>query len=560
MRRRKVVVLAVVAAALAVAAAPALADLKLPSVIGSHMVLQRGINLPIWGWAEPGEAVTVAIAGQSVATKADAQGKWRVVLKPLKPGDPLEMTLTGKKPTPKPKPDELKLEEAPVHTVKLANILVGDVWVCSGQSNMQMSVQGCNNAKRDIAAATFPKIRLFSVRLVTKPTPQADCQGSWKECAPASVPGFSAVGYYFGREIHKRLDVPIGLINTSWGGTPAESWTERSFLEAHDECLPILARWFRRVEAYPEAKKKYDETIANWAEIVKKAKMDRKPAPRRPRDPNPFNSSHYPSGLYNAMIAPLVPFGIKGAIWYQGESNAGRAYQYRVLFPAMIQSWRKVWAQGDFPFFWVQLANFLQVDDQPKGDPWPELREAQAMTLSLPNTGRAVIIDIGEARDIHPKNKQDVGRRLALSALKVAYGQDLVHSGPVYDTMTVEGAKARIKFKSIGGGLVAPPFKDPVTPDGPTLQKCYGVADPAKLRPKSEVLGFAIAGEDKKFVWAQATIEGDCVVVSSDKVAKPVAVRYGWSNNPICNLTNKEGLPASPFRTDDWPGVTLKNR
>ncbi len=537
MVRRKVVALVV---ALSVAGI-AFADVSLPAIFGNGMVLQREINLPVWGKADPGEKVTVAIAGQKATATADKAGKWLVRLKPLKTGGPLEMTVQGK------------------NTIKLTDILVGDVWVCSGQSNMAFQVRAAYNAQKDIASANFPKIRLFTVNRAVAQTPMDDCKGSWAHCTPQTVPGFSAVGFFFGREVHKRLGIPIGLIHTSWGGTPAEAWTERSFLEAHAETLPILARWKRVVERYSEEVKRHEARMAAWREAVKKAKAEGKRPPRPPRRPVGPNHPHYPSGLYNAMIAPLVPFGIKGAIWYQGESNASRAYQYRVLFPAMIQSWRKAWGQGDFPFLFVQLANFKAVDVQPRDDAWPELREAQTMTLSLPNTGMAVIIDIGEGRDIHPKNKQTVGYRLALAGLRVAYGQNIVHSGPLYESMSVEGNKVRIKFKNVGGGLVALPFKDPVTPHGPSLAKRFG-RDIKGLRPQSEVLGFAIAGADKKFVWAKAKIEGDRIVVWSEKVAKPVAVRYAWENNPICNLYNKEELPASPFRTDDWPGVTINNR
>lgn len=537
MRRRGMVALAL----LVVVAGVAGADVKLPAVFGNGMVLQRDTNLPVWGKADPGEQVTVAVADQKATTKADKTGKWIVRLKPLKVGGPLEVTVQGK------------------NTIKLTDVLVGDVWVCSGQSNMQFQVRSANNAEKDIAGANFPRIRLFQVKRVVAQVPRDDCEGSWSHCTPQTVPSFSAVGFFFGREVHKRLGVPIGLIHTSWGGTPAEAWTERSFLEAHPETLPILARWMRVLERYSEELKRHEERMAAWREAVKKARAAKKQPPRPPRGPAGPRHPHYPSGLYNAMVAPLVPFAIKGAIWYQGESNAGRAYQYRVLFPAMIQSWRKAWGQGDFPFLFVQLANFRGVDPEPRDNPWPELREAQQMTLSLPKTGMAVIIDIGAASNIHPRNKQTVGYRLALAGLKVAYGQNIVYSGPVYASMTIEGNKARVKFKSVGGGLVALPFKDPVLPNGPTLAKRFG-RDIKGLRPESEVLGFAIAGQDKKFVWAKARIEGDAVVVWSEKVAKPVAVRYAWENNPICNLYNKEGLPASPFRTDTWPGVTVNAR
>jgi len=543
-------------------AASALADVKLPAVFGNNMVLQRDVKVPVWGAAEPGEPVTVTFRDQKLTAKANAKGKWTVHLKPL---EALSPVYAVDRP---PKPDERGVQ--PIdnevltvqgkNTIKLTNVLVGDVWVCSGQSNMAMSVRGSRSASKEIAEAKYPRIRLFSVRRTVALRAQADCEGSWSECSPKAVAGFSAVAYFFGRELHKKFGVPIGLIHTSWGGTPAEAWTDRPALEAEPDLLPILARWLRHLENYFEAKKHYEEKLAKWQEAVKKARAEKKRPPRRPRAPIGPNHPHYPSGLYNAMIAPLIPYGIKGAIWYQGESNAGRAYQYRKLFPAMIQGWRKAWKQGDFPFLFVQLANFMKVEAEPKDAPWPELREAQTRTLALPNTAMAVIIDVGEARNIHPKNKQDVGKRLALAAFKVAYGQDIVHSGPTYESMKVEGNKVRIRFKHAGGGLVAKPFTGLVTGHGPTLEKRFGRAITPDLRPKTEVLGFAIAGGDRKFVWANARIDGNTIVVSSPQVPKPVAVRYAWSNNPVCDLYNKEGLPACPFRTDDWPGVTVNNR
>jgi len=525
--------------ALAALASAAMADVKLPPLIGDNMVLQRGIKATIWGTADQGEQVTVSIGSQKATATPGADGTWAVKLEPLDAGGPLELTVAGK------------------NTLTLKNVLVGDVWVCSGQSNMQMNLGGCANAKAEIEKADCPKIRLFQVRLTVAAEPQTETQGAWAECSPKSVPGFTGVGYFFGRDLQKDLGIPIGLIQSAWGGTPAESWTTRPTMEANPELKPMLDRWTAAVAAYPETKKKHDEQLAAWKAAAEKAKAEGKNPPQQPRGPNdPAKNPSMPSGLYNANIHPLIRYAIKGAIWYQGESNAGRSYQYRVLFPAMIADWRKAWGQGDFPFFWVQLANFMAVDKEPAESGWAELREAQTMTLSLPATGQAVIIDIGEARDIHPKNKQDVGRRLELAALKVAYAKDTVASGPVYDSMKVDGAKAILKFKDVGGGLAAPALKDPVTENGPTLEKCFGVALTPELRPKTDVYGFAIAGDDKKFVWADAKIEGDTVVVTSDKVAKPVAVRYAWGNNPICNLYNKEGLPACPFRTDDWPGVT----
>ena len=572
MARRGQIVVALVVA-LVVCAAPAWADVALASVLGEHMVLQQGKTVPVWGTAEAGEAVSVALCGQTAKATAGADGTWKVELAPLKAGGPFEMTVKGK------------------NAIALKNVLVGEVWVCSGQSNMAMSVGRCFNAKEEAAAAKFPQIRLFKVKNVIADKPLDSTEGQWAECSPQTAPGFSGVGFFFGRKLHQELKVPIGLINTSWGGTPAEAWTSRPTLDAAAELKPILDRWDEVKAKYPAALKAYQEgPLKKWEERVaplrkavaaaQKAQREAKTPEakkaaanalrtaqaslrkvRRPRGPRGHESPHRPSSLYNGMIAPLLPMAIQGAIWYQGESNAGRAYQYRLLFPTMIKDWRKSFAQGDVSFYWVQLANFLKIDAEPKADPWPELREAQFMTLALPKTGEAVIIDVGAFNDIHPRNKQTVGLRLALNALAKDYGQKIVCSGPRYDSMKVEGSKVRISLKHVGGGLVAPAFTDPVTPCGPALQKRFGVDDPAAQRPKAQVLGFAVAGEDKVFVWAdEAVIEGGCVVVSSSKVAKPVAVRYGWSNNPICNLYNTAGLPACPFRTDDWPCVTADNK
>ena len=558
-------VLVVVLAAAVVCAVPAMADVKLPAVIGSNMVLQQGAKLPVWGKADPGEQVTVTLCGNKAVAKADAAGAWKVVLPALKAGGPFEMMVAGK------------------NTLKLTNVLVGEVWVCSGQSNMAMSVRGSWNSKEEIAKADYPKIRLLNVGRKTSDKPLDDIKGSWAECSAKSVGHFSAAGYFFGRKLHKELNVPIGLINSSWGGTPAEAWTSRPTLEATPESKPILERWDKIVANYPAAMEKFKATkLPKLKEALKKANEALKAAQalpasptkgqavakarrnvwmtrRRMRGPTGPNNPHRPASLYNGMIAPLVPFAIKGAIWYQGESNASRAYQYRAVFSQMIQDWRKQWQQPDQAFYWVQLANFRGVIKQPAGSDWAELREAQSMALALPNTGEAVIIDIGEARDIHPKNKQDVGRRLALSALGVTYGRKICYSGPVYASHAVEGATVRVEFKHQCGGLVVKPFTDPVTPDGPSLEKRFGV-DVKGMRPESQVIGFQIAGADKKFVWAEAKIDGSSIVVSSPKVAAPVAVRYAWEVNPICNLYNKAGLPASPFRTDKWTGVTVDRK
>jgi sialate O-acetylesterase len=499
-------------------AGTAWADVRLPAVIGDNMVLQRGQKVPIWGWAQPGEEITVAVSWNNMrwSAPADKDGKWRFEVTPPSAGGPYEMTVSGK------------------NSMIIKNILVGEVWVCSGQSNMQMSVRQSANAEQEIAAANYPNIRLFSVQRKVAEQPQSDCLGSWQQCTPQTVADFSAVAYYFGRDLHKELGVPIGLIHTSWGGTPAEAWTSRQALEAEQDFAPILQRYDDAVAKYPQAKKEYDQKLAAWQEAVEKAKAEGGRPPNRPGEPFGPGHPHAPAGLYNAMIAPLIPHGIAGAIWYQGESNAGRAYQYRKLLPAMINNWRKDWGRGDFAFLIVQLANFMATKPEPGDSEWAELREAQLLTLALPNTGMAVIIDIGDANDIHPKNKQDVGKRLALWALAKTYGKNPVYSGPIYKSMKVDGNKVILEFNHVGGGLVA------------------GGGGPLR--------GFAVAGTDRKFLWADAQIDGNTVAVSSDKVAEPVAVRYAWADNPVCNLYDKEGLPASPFRTDDWPGVTVDRK
>ncbi len=498
-----------------VSAAPSQADVRLPAVIGDNMVLQGGGRVSFWGWADPNEEVEIRMSWSDAVAQIQAEedGTWDLRMPAPEFGGPYEMTFKGK------------------NTIELKNILVGEVWVCSGQSNMQWTVQNSANAEQEIAAARYPKIRLFSVARKVADSPQPDCEGQWVECSPETIPGFSAVAYFFGRRLHKDLDSPVGLIHTSWGGTPAEAWTSAETLKDNPEFEPILKRYEQAVANYPQALVKYREDVQKWEEDAEKAKAEGARAPQRPRAPFGPGHPHSPSGLYNAMIAPLIPYTIKGAIWYQGESNASRAYQYRSLFPAMIKSWWENWGEGDFPFLFVQLANFMKVEEDPGESAWAELREAQTMTLDLPNTGMAVIIDIGEADDIHPKNKQDVGNRLALWALAKAYFKDVVYSGPLYSFMNVRGDEIVLHFQHIDGGLVA-------KGDGP-------------------LKGFAIAGEDRKFVWADAKIEGETVVVRSDQVAKPVAVRYAWANNPVCNLYNEAGLPASPFRTDGWPGVTV---
>ncbi len=503
------------------------ADVKLPAIFGDHMVLQQDSKLPVWGWADPGEAVTVSAAGQKAAATAGQDGKWTVKLEAIKVTDqPIELTVAGK------------------NTLTLKDVLVGDVWVCSGQSNMEFALANAHNAATEVTQANYPKIRLFKVAKKIAFEPQADCQGKWEVCTPESARGFSAVGYFFGKELHQTFGKPIGLVGTYWGGTPAQAWTSLSGLQSQPS-LDCFIDGFNRVQNnLAKIKEQYEkEILPKWQQAYDRWKADaqaqrknnKNATPSRPplKPSDPTQSPHIPTVLNNGMIAPLIPYAIKGAIWYQGESNAGNPI-YRTLFPAMIADWRKSWGQGDFPFLFVQLANFA-----PGGGSWASLREAQLMTLSLPKTGMAVAIDVGQANDIHPRDKMDVGRRLALAARHIAYGQDLVYSGPIYKSMKVEGDKIRLAFDHVGGGLTiaAAPSTQPNVP-------------PAS--PASSLKGFTIAGADKQFLPAQAKIEGDSVVIWSEQVQQPVAVRYGWESNPQVNLYNKEHLPASPFRTDNW--------
>lgn len=639
------------------------ADIKLPAIIGDHMVLQQGAPAPIWGQADPGEAVTVSFAGQEARTVAGADGRWLVRLQPLRatpdaPGQSL--TVAGK------------------NTVTLRDVLIGETWLCSGQSNMQMPVSGCFDATQEIARAGLPKIRLFTVANQTAPRPQDDCQGQWVVCAPETVGSFSAAGYFFGRHLHQTLGLPIGLINSSWGGTIAEAWVSsaalrtnlpefHSALDELDKPAATLAQelanyqakktvwdaasaefyrmeedratvtntapdfddhawkpmtlpanweaaglpgldgmvWFRKSVEIPAAwagrdlmlrPGPIDEVDVTWfngvvvgargnsrtrdlkywnqpreyrvpGNLVKagrnviairvsdangeggiwgtsaesmRVELADAPETQRlplagewryevafvlpPQPPNP-NAPNRPSVLFNAMIQPLIPFAIRGAIWYQGESNASRAMQYRTLLPTLITDWRARFGVGDFPFLIVQLANFMPRSEQPEESAWAELREAQTLTTTrLPKVGQALAIDIGDAQDIHPRNKQEVGRRLGLIAETLAYDRQVASSGPRFTGMQVTtNGQAVLSFSHTDGGL----------------------------QVKGEALtGFAICGADKKFVWAQARIMGEQVVVSAAAVPQPVAVRYAWGNNPACTLINGAGLPAVPFRTD----------
>lgn len=644
------------------------AEVRLPAIIGDNMVLQQQTKIRIWGNARPGERVTVTLLRKSSSTVADKEGHWETWLGPMKAGGPFELTIKG---------DNL---------LTIKNILVGEVWLCSGQSNMEWPLINTVGGAESVAQANYSEMRLFSVRHKTATSPLADVEGQWVVTTPDEAARFSAVGYFFGRELYQHLKVPVGLIHSSWGGTPAEAWTSHDALLSSTDLKPILERYESSLNALPRAKEAYARALAQWEEKnlyidtgnkgealgyadpafaaadwskmelpqqletagllmdgavwfrkvlelpeswdgkelvlnlppiddqdvtyfngVKVGSIGRETpnsymVPRKyvvpgslvhsgrnviavrvfdsageggfnsggamsigpsgaaesesislkgvwdykvelalePKHPDwgsrpeavGVSNQNNPSVLYNAMIAPLVPFAIRGVIWYQGESNAGRAYQYRTLFPTMIRDWRRAWG-NTFPFYFVQLANWHASKAEPDESDWAELREAQTMTLREPQTGMAVTIDIGDENDIHPRNKLDVGRRLAAWALFSTYGQTVIPSGPLFDRYTIENDKVRIHFK-YGAGLK--------TIDG------------------GPVKGFAIAGDDRRFVWAEARIEGDTMVVSSPQVLKPVAVRYGWADNPIANLYNRTGLPASPFRTDEWPGVTATRR
>ncbi len=493
------------------------ADVKLPAMFSDQAVLQREMPAPVWGWADPGEEVKVSIAGQTKTATADDKGEWKVTLDPLKVGKPLTLVVEGK------------------NRLEVKDILVGEVWLCSGQSNMEFPLVAAMDGDLEVAAAKHPQIRLVRVKEPGSQTPVEDFLGEWQVCSPKSAPGFSAVGYFFGRELHDQLRVPIGLIDDSWGGSACEAWIRRDRMEGNPEYDGLLKKWDEQMKNFDDAKWKA-EWDAWWKKADEARREHKKEPAGRPDTSNKERAlalgNHRPANLYHGRVEPVMPYAIRGVIWYQGESNAGRAYQYRDMFPLMIQSWREDWKEGDFPFYWVQLADFLSEKPEPTESAWAELREAQTMTQDkLPHTGEAVIIDLGEASDIHPRKKQEVGRRLARLALAKDYGRKIESKSPRYESMEKQGDKIILKFKDVGGGLR--------TVDNKAVQ------------------GFAIAGADKKFHWADAKIVGlDKIEVSSKDVKEPVAVRYAWADNPVCNVYSVSLLPLTPFRTDDWKGVT----
>lgn len=661
------------------------ADVKLPAILSADMVLAKSAKTPVWGWADPGEAVVITLGEKNARVTAGADGRWRTELdlSASAPG-PFELIVQGK------------------NRIAVPNVVVGEVWLASGQSNMEWGLHSTNGAKEEIVSSANPLLRQFQVKRSLAMEPLENCEGKWRIAGPLTSPGFSGVAYHFGKKIQNELGAPVGLINASWGGTPIEGWislngidsvpelkatreklwedikthparrdqwaadfkawlqrtgredrpttdvapyvapdaalddwtplTKLGVIRASDEGSGMGAIWVRRtidipadragkimwielgpvtgfetvywngkqvmkrtpdnhpgagfhrtgpeyavpakevaqgvntlaVRIYaPEVPAKFWSHVkaatntypGEWVSKIEYALPALTPAEQSSLPEQPkvlLDRSKVASQLYNGMIHPVAGYGISGAIWYQGESNIDRGYQYRTTFPLLIADWRRAWGRGEFPFYFCQLANHNAKSSKPAESKWAELREAQTMTLSVANTGQAVLIDLGESRDIHPRNKKDVGERLALVALANTYGRDLVYSGPAYTGVKIEGARARVLFKHTGGGLVAKPLSEKY----PEIAHQNLHAPLVRNSPRSELEGFAICGEDRKWVWADAKIAGDTVVVWSDQVPAPVAVRYAWADNPTCNLYNAAGLPASPFRTDDFPAVT----
>ncbi|NLX58484.1 MAG: sialate O-acetylesterase [Phycisphaerae bacterium] len=538
MHRRAFAVAVSCAAIMLASAAAVRADVRLPTVFGDGMVLQRDVPIPVWGWADPGEEVVVVLSaeangaagksgrsegpvtlplgtsgsgpGDSITAPVvtDAEGRWRVELRPVPAtGIPLLLKVSGR------------------NSILVKNVLVGDVWFCSGQSNMYWPVRNSANAKEEMAAADWPQIRLFEVAKDAAARPREDVYGSWRVCSPQTVGGFSAAAYYFARRLHQELNVPIGLIHASWAASSAHPWTSAEGLAADPKVKAFAESLMKQTgPSLEKFAQEFEPQWAEWAKAAAQARADGKQPPARPEVSFKHDVRHVPSALFNGMVAPLARMPVKGVIWYQGENDAHRGMFYQSIFESLIRDWRTQWKQEEMPFLFVQLASHMARQPQPSESKWAELRAAQAAATRLPHTAMACAIDIGEADNIHPSNKQDVGLRLALGALHVAYGKDLVYSGPVLKSWKADGGTAVLRFDHVGGGL--------------------------EVRGE-RLTGFAVAGPDKKFVWAEATVKGGTVIVTSDSVSDVRAVRYAWADNPECNLYNKERLPAVPFRTDE---------
>lgn len=511
------------------------AEVQLSQLFCDHMVLQRDMKVPVWGWAEPGEEIAVSIDKQLKTGKADEAGKWLVRLDPMQLGAPRTMTVKGRN-----------------NSLVVHDILLGEVWLCSGQSNMAWLLRQAKDGQKEVAAAHYPEIRFFNVpNAMDSKAPLERLQNdnpvvqtnycNWRPCSPDTAKEFSAVAYFFGRDIHRSLRAPVGLINNSVGGSPIVAWISHSALMA-DPDFKVVAHYFdglaNYVENTPEGKKALEIRSAEYDARQAELRASGKPALWPPKYLGPVKSWGFGCSLFNALINPLLPYGIRGVVWYQGEAEWQWMYEYRGIFPVMIKDWRSRWGQGDFPFLFVQLPNWSNSTPEPDSGAggWATIRESQLLTLKIPNTAMAVTIDVGEAANIHPSDKQDVGERLSLAARGVVYGEKIVYSGPLYREMKVEGNSIRLYFDHIGSGLMVG----------------KKIALPTTEDKEGKLKQFAIAGEDNKWVWGDARIDMNTVLVSSPAVSKPKAVRYAWANNPEgCNLYNKEGLPASPFRTDE---------
>jgi sialate O-acetylesterase len=502
--------------AFAVGAAAAPSDLSLGPVFGDHAVLQQGKAVPVWGSSGASDRVAVTFHGQTVSTTAGADGRWSVSIGPFAASaDPSDLVVAAKT------------------SITLHDVVVGEVWLCSGQSNMEFVVDDgggtyqVDNVAAEVASANFPMIRQLKVERTVATAPATTVKTSgWQAASPETVGGFTAVGYFFARDIHLALGVPVGIIDSPWGGTPVESWMSDEARASTSIAGTLEERWKKaKAEWPPERVAAYPALMAAWEKSEEEAKAhhtwSKIPWPQPPASDD---SPARPGGLFNAMIAPLQPTALRGILWYQGEANVGHPGEYAELFGTMIRSWRTGFGQGDLPFYFVQLANFGSEYELNSRD-WARLREAQAKVLSLPATGMAVTIDIGDAHNVHPRNKQEVGRRLALLARANVYGIPPESSGPVFAGATPEGKSIRVRFTHAGGELKAH--------DGP-------------------VGSLEVAGEDRLFYPALGTIQGDTLVASSPDVAAPVAVRYAWTNAPSANLYADTGLPAVPFRSDSW--------
>jgi len=487
----------------------AMGDVALNHLFSDHMVLQQGAKVPVWGTADAGEKVSVTFEGQTQTTTAGADGKWLVDLSDLKTGPAAEMDVAGK------------------NSIAIKDVLVGEVWLCSGQSNMFMPVaakgiyRGAVNYQAEVATANFPNLRVFTVDTKLADAPRDDSLGKWEVASPGTAGGFSATAYFFGRDLQTALGIPVGIIHSSFGGSKAEAWIDHPTLAADPTFAKLLADYDAACAAWTPAMDKADaDALTNWRAAAAAASAAGKPAPRRPRSKNPHKWQQNPALLFNGMIEPILGYGIRGVAWYQGESNADHPENFSHILATLIADWRQRWGEGEFPFLIVQLPNYGVPSTQSEADHWAMVRDQQTATLDVPNTAMTVTIDIGETGNIHPRNKQEVGRRLSLLAEDVVYHRAVVSSGPVFDSFAVDGDAIRVRFKNIMGGLK---FK------GDKLE------------------GFAIAGADGKWSPAEAKIDGDCVIVSSSDVKNPTQVRYAWADDPVATLYNSADLPARPF-------------